>query len=119
MPIVLESCQAWGFYCRHAEGVKFKNITLQVQGKDYRPALVCDDVKDLELDRFRVESAGSEPVIVLNRCERGAYYEHHPSFGGPCLRQDDGCNAGGQGPLALRQTFPAGGQARRERDAPL
>ena len=32
---------AWGFYCRHAEGIKFKNVTLRVQGQDYRPALVA------------------------------------------------------------------------------
>jgi hypothetical protein len=57
---------AWGFYCRHAEGIKFDNVTLRVKGKNYRPALVCDDVKDLHLDGFHVLSAGSEPVIVLN-----------------------------------------------------
>ena len=57
---------AWGFYCRHAEGIKFDNVTLRVQDKDYRPALVCDDMRNLELNGFHVESAGSEPVIVLN-----------------------------------------------------
>jgi hypothetical protein len=57
---------AWGFYCRHAEGIKFNNVTLRVQGKDYRPSLLCDDVRDIELNGFHVESAGSEPVIVLN-----------------------------------------------------
>jgi hypothetical protein len=56
---------AWGLYCRHAERVRLENITLQVRGKDYRPALVCDDVKDILLDRFTVRSAGSSPVIVL------------------------------------------------------
>ena len=57
---------AWGFYCRHAEGIKFENVTLRVKGKDYRSALVCDDAKDILLDAFHVQSAGSEPVIVLN-----------------------------------------------------
>jgi hypothetical protein len=57
---------AWGFYCRHAEGIKFNNITLRVADKDYRPALLCDDVRDIELNGFEVGSAGSEPVIVLN-----------------------------------------------------
>ena len=57
---------AWGFYCRHAEGIRFKNVTLRVQGKDYRPALVCDDARNIELNGFHVKSAGSEPVIVLN-----------------------------------------------------
>jgi hypothetical protein len=57
---------AWGFYCRHAEGIKFKNVTLRVQSQDYRPALVCDDVQRLELDGFQVQSAGNEPIIVLH-----------------------------------------------------
>lgn len=56
---------AWGFYCRHAEGIAFENVRLRVQGTDYRPALVCDDVKDLRLQGFRAASAGREPVIVL------------------------------------------------------
>ena len=57
---------AWGFYCRHAEGIKFDNVTLRVKDKDYRSALVCDDARNIELNGFHVESAGSEPVIVLN-----------------------------------------------------
>lgn len=57
---------AWGFYCRHAQGIKFDNVTVRVQDKDYRPALVCDDARDIQLNGFHVGSAGSEPVIVLN-----------------------------------------------------
>lgn len=56
---------AWGFYCRHVEGIKLENVTLRVQGQDYRPALVCDDVRNLDLNGFRVQSAGTEPVIAL------------------------------------------------------
>ncbi len=36
---------AWGFYVRHAEGVEFENVILRAQKKDYRPAIVMDDVK--------------------------------------------------------------------------
>jgi len=68
---------AWGFYCRHAEGIKFDNVTLRVQGKDYRPALVCDDARNIELKGFHVESAGSEPVIVLNNV-KGASIRNAP-----------------------------------------
>ena len=57
---------AWGFYCRHAEGITFENVTLRVSGKDYRSAIVCDDVRKLMLDGVKVLSAGREPVIVLN-----------------------------------------------------
>jgi polygalacturonase len=35
---------AWGFYIRHAEGIEFENVTLTAQKRDYRPAIVIDDV---------------------------------------------------------------------------
>ena len=57
---------AWGFYCRHAEGLTFENVTLKVSGKDYRAAVVFDDVRSLKLDRFHILSAGIEPPMVLN-----------------------------------------------------
>lgn len=57
---------AWGFYCRHVQRIKFENVTLRVQEKDYRPALLCDDAQDISLNGFNVLTAGSEPVIVLN-----------------------------------------------------
>ena len=37
---------AWGFYIRHAEGVTFKNVVLKAEAKDYRPAVVIDDVQN-------------------------------------------------------------------------
>jgi Glycosyl hydrolases family 28 len=57
---------AWGLYIRHAENIQLENVTLKVQGTDYRAALVCDDVKSLSLDGFHVLSAGKEPVIALH-----------------------------------------------------
>jgi hypothetical protein len=56
---------AWGFYLRHTEGIRMENVTLRTQAADYRPALVCDDAKNLRLDGLQVKSAGTEPVIVL------------------------------------------------------
>ncbi len=57
---------SWGLYVRHAEDIQFDNVTLKVKGTDYRAALVCDDVKNLTLDRFNVLSAGKEPVVVFH-----------------------------------------------------
>ncbi len=37
---------AWGFYIRHAEGISFKNVKLFAEQKDYRPAIVLDDVRN-------------------------------------------------------------------------
>jgi hypothetical protein len=69
---------AWGFYCRHAEGIRFTNVTLRVEGSDYRPALLCDDAQNIALDGFHVLSAGAEPVIVLNDVQ-GAVIQNSPA----------------------------------------
>lgn len=59
---------AWGLYIRYAQGIELDNVTVRVKegDTDYRAALLCDDVKDILLNRFKVLSAGTEPVIVLN-----------------------------------------------------
>lgn len=57
---------AWGLFIRHAEGIELENVTMKVTGTDYRAALVCDDVKNLSLDRFKVLSAVTEPIIALH-----------------------------------------------------
>ncbi len=63
---------AWGLYCRHAEGLTFENVTLRVSGRDYRAAVIFDDVRDLKLNRFDILSAGRKPVMVLNDVARAA-----------------------------------------------
>lgn len=36
---------AWGFYMRHAKNVSMDHVILRAKGKDYRPAIVLDDVQ--------------------------------------------------------------------------
>jgi hypothetical protein len=57
---------AWGLYGRHAEGLTLENVRLRVSGKDYRAAVIFDDVRKLKLDRFHILSAGKEIPMVLN-----------------------------------------------------
>jgi hypothetical protein len=40
---------AWGFYVRHAKNLTMENITLTAKGKEYRPAIVMDDVQSAQL----------------------------------------------------------------------
>ncbi|KAA9354784.1 glycoside hydrolase family 28 protein [Larkinella humicola] len=40
---------AWGFYIRHAQNIRFDNVKLTCLKKDYRPAVVLDDVKQANL----------------------------------------------------------------------
>ncbi len=50
---VWKELPAWGFYIRHAEGVTFRNVKLTAAAKDYRPAVVLDDVHDSTFKGFK------------------------------------------------------------------
>lgn len=39
---------AWGFYVRHVDGLTLKNVKIKIKDSDYRPAIVYDDVLNLE-----------------------------------------------------------------------
>lgn len=58
---------AWGFYIRHAKGITFENVTLNCLKKDYRTALVCDDVKDAKFISLKVNEPGGkkDPVYLF------------------------------------------------------
>ena len=51
---------AWGFYMRHADGVTLRNFVFRAEKSDYRPAIVCDDVKDLKLDNVSYDEPDSD-----------------------------------------------------------
>jgi len=57
---------AYGFYCRHVKGLRLRQLELTCTPAEERPAVVCDDVKDFELEGFRSgRKTGSMPVIEL------------------------------------------------------
>ena len=52
---------AWGFYVRHAKNITFENVTLTAKTKDYRPAIVLDDVKGATLSGMKyIEPGGGK-----------------------------------------------------------
>lgn len=57
---------AWGFYLRHAEGIKMKNIKIKYKEDDFRPAVVSDDVKGLEMSNVEIPTAKEMPVLHFN-----------------------------------------------------
>ena len=44
---------AYGLFARHVHGLELANITVGFDKDDFRPALVCTDVKGLEIDDFK------------------------------------------------------------------
>lgn len=57
---------AWGMYIRHADGVKLKNIRLAYLQDDFRPAIVTDDVKGLNIDLLAIPTVMQQPAMVLH-----------------------------------------------------
>ncbi len=57
---------AWGFYIRHAEGIKMKNVKVSYMEDDFRPAFVFDDVKGIEMSDIFIPKAKECPVILFN-----------------------------------------------------
>jgi polygalacturonase len=55
---------AWGFYVRHAKGITFENVTLTCGKKDYRTAVVLDDVTGAKIKTLKINEEGNrkEPV---------------------------------------------------------
>jgi hypothetical protein len=55
---------SYGFYCRHVTGLRMKDITIGAAAGEKRPALVCDDVKGLDVSGLRTAAvASSQPVV--------------------------------------------------------
>ena len=45
---------AWGLYIRHAKGITLEGVSLVAAEKDYRPAIVTDDVSKLKIKDIRI-----------------------------------------------------------------
>jgi polygalacturonase len=55
---------AYGFYCRHVNGLKLHNVRLDTMAPDRRHAMVCDDVKDLVVDSLDAGAAPDAAAIL-------------------------------------------------------
>lgn len=60
---------AWGLYVRHMDGLTMKNISLNIKAPDYRPALVFDDVRNLDIQSMKIEGDSKPAHIILNKTE--------------------------------------------------
>lgn len=57
---------AYGFYARHVDGLTFDDVDVRWTKPDARPALVCDDVRDLRVNGLRGHAMKEgAPAMVL------------------------------------------------------
>ncbi len=62
---------AYGFYVRHADRVRLRNIEVIADKPDARPAVVCDDVNDVILAGLELSApTGGTPVFDLRNTRR-------------------------------------------------
>ena len=64
---------AYGFYCRHVKNIKFHNMELGFEKADFRPALVFDDVSDLDIFSFDAEVDSSAKALIWLKNVNGAF----------------------------------------------
>lgn len=64
---------AYGFYVRHADRVRLRNIECIPDQPDARPAIVCDDVEDLILSGLELASPASDQPLLDLRDTRNAW----------------------------------------------
>jgi Glycosyl hydrolases family 28 len=62
---------SYGFYCRHVTGLRLRNLEFKSAAKEERPAIVCDYVKNLDIEGLRSQPiTGTQPVVKLVQCKQ-------------------------------------------------
>jgi len=54
---------AWGFFVRHAKNLKFENVKLTAKAKEYRPAIVLDDVQGAVFSGMKYNVPGGGKTV--------------------------------------------------------
>lgn len=105
---------AYGFYVRHARGITFKDMQLEVRHPDQRPALVFDDVADIKISGFKADTGAETPALIWLKAVKGAVIsEPKPNNGLETLVRVDGDKSANiqlavSGPAAGKQPLVSG-----------
>jgi polygalacturonase len=58
---------AWAIYIRHAQNLQFSNLNLVCNKKDYRIAIVLDDVHHAQLTSMTIKESGNKKTVYQYR----------------------------------------------------
>ncbi len=58
---------AYGFFCRHVDGLTFRDVQFDFNEKEYRSPLICDDVKNLKIFNFNAEVSEEASAQIILR----------------------------------------------------
>jgi hypothetical protein len=67
---------AYGLFARHARGLTLNNVRFELAARDARPAVVCDDVDDLEIGGLNAAGDVAVESLLRLRATRGAFIHH-------------------------------------------
>ncbi|UCG48571.1 MAG: glycoside hydrolase family 28 protein [Phycisphaerales bacterium] len=67
---------AYGFFCRHAKGLEFRNIRLATSAADRRHAVVLDDVEGCVIDSLNAPFALNAAAMIRLNDSRDAFIRH-------------------------------------------
>ncbi|MDR6941155.1 glycoside hydrolase family 28 protein [Mucilaginibacter pocheonensis] len=72
---------AYGVWARHVDGLKINNLKITLSHNDQRPAFICEDGKNIELNTWTIpETTGAQAVIRLENVAR-AYIKNNTVTG--------------------------------------
>ena len=61
---------AYGVWARHVKGLKLRNIRFRLANNDLRPAIICEDGKDIEITNTEIPATtGSQAIIRLQKVD--------------------------------------------------
>lgn len=67
---------AYGIWARHVKGLKLNNVKFNLKNNDVRPAFVCEDGKDIQLNNWKLpETNGAQAIVRLENVD-GAGINH-------------------------------------------
>ncbi len=64
---------AYGLYARHVQGLTLNNVRFELAAPDLRPAIVCDDVQDLEIGGLKAAGNHRSESLVRLQNTAGAF----------------------------------------------
>jgi hypothetical protein len=61
---------AYGIWARHVRGLKLNNVKFTLKNNDLRPAFICEDGKDVQLNNWKLpETNGAQAIVRLENVD--------------------------------------------------
>lgn len=81
---------AYGLYARHARGITLENVTFDFEGQELRPALVGEDIENLELANFRAAGNSAHELLCVRDARQVYIHGSRPLGKVSCFLEVEG-----------------------------